>query len=337
MTTLATFSTDVLAIDAARVTAAIQASIRSLIFERLRRKGAVIGLSGGIDSSVAAALCVRAVGRDRVLGLFMPDADSSGDSLRLGQLLADALGIRSVFEDIAPILRAAGCYQRRDDAIRSVVPEFGDGYKSKMVRTNPQGHASYPFYSIVVQAPDGREVKTRLTPAACLGVVAATNFKQRTRKMIEYYHADRNHYAVVGTPNRLEYDQGFFVKNGDGAADLKPIAHLYKTQVYALARHLGIPEEIQNRLPTTDTYSLEQSQEEFYFSIPLHQMDLCLFGRNHHVPAEEVAAELGWTTRQVEQVYRSIDLKRQACRYQHLQPLLVEPVDEAESPCGNRR
>jgi NAD+ synthase len=330
MTSLATFSADVLAIDAAAVAASLQASIRSLIFERLRRKGAVIGLSGGIDSSVAAALCVRALGRDRVLGLFMPDADSSSDSLRLGQLLADTLGIRSVLEDVAPILRAAGCYERRDDAIRSVVPEFGDGYKSKMVRTNPQGPDSYAFYSIVVQAPDGREVKTRLTPTACLGVVAATNFKQRTRKMIEYYHADRSHYAVVGTPNRLEYDQGFFVKNGDGAADLKPIAHLYKTQVYALARHLGIPDEIQDRLPTTDTYSLEQSQEEFYFSIPLRQMDLCLFGKNNHVPAEEVAAELGWTTRQVEHVYRSIDRKRQAARYQHLQPLLVEAVDEAE-------
>jgi NAD+ synthase len=320
---------EALAIDAAAVAADIQASLRSLIFERLRRKGAVVGLSGGIDSSVAAALCVRALGRDRVLGLFMPDADSSGDSLRLGKLVADALGIRSEFEDIAPILHAAGCYRRRDDAIRSVVPEFGEGYKSKMVRVNADGQASYAFYSIVVQAPDGREITRRLTPAACLGVVAATNFKQRTRKMLEYYHAERHHYAVIGTPNRLEYDQGFFVKNGDGAADVKPIAHLYKTQVYALAQHLGIPEEIQTRLPTTDTYSLEQSQEEFYFSIPLPQMDLCLFARNNHVPPEDVALALGWRASQVEQVYRAIDVKRRASRYQHQQPLLVAPVNEA--------
>ena len=270
MTTLSsTFTADVLAIDAPRVAAGIEAGIRELVFGRLRRKGVVIGLSGGIDSSVAAALCARALGHDRVLGLFMPEADSSGDSLRLGQILADSLGIRTVLEDVGPILHAAGCYRRRDEAIRSVVPEYGDGYKSKIVLPNPHDQGGYAFYSIVVQAPDGREIRVRLTAAACLGVVAATNFKQRARKMIEYYHADRWQYAVVGTPNRLEYDQGFFVKNGDGAADLKPIAHLYKTQVYALARHFDIPEEIQNRLPTTDTYSLEQSQEEFYFLDPL--------------------------------------------------------------------
>ena len=128
-----------------------------------------------------------------------------------------------------------------------------------------------------------------------LGVVAATNMKQRTRKQLEYYHADRLNYAVLGTPNRLEYDQGFFVKNGDGAADIKPIAHLYKTQVYALAAHLGLPEEIRSRPPTTDTWSLAQSQEEFYFSVPYPTMDLCLFGLENGIAAAEVAARAGLT------------------------------------------
>ena len=330
MTTLSRpFSAEVLAIDAPRVAAAIEAAIRELVFDQLRRKGVVIGLSGGIDSSVSAALCARALGHDRVLGLFMPELDSSGDSLRLGQLLAGSLGVPTVVEDIGPILRAAGCYERRDAAIRSVIPEYGDGYKSKMVLPNPADQAAYPLYSIVAQSPDGREIRARLSLAACLGVVAATNFKQRTRKMIEYYHADRWHYAVVGTPNRLEYDQGFFVKNGDGAADLKPIAHLYKTQVYELARYLGIPEEIQTRRATTDTYSLEQSQEEFYFSIPLGDMDLCLFAKDHHVAPEDVAAALAWTPERVARVYRLIDVKRQATRYLHQQALLVEPVEVA--------
>jgi NAD+ synthase len=322
---------DALAIDAPQAAARIEAAIRTHVFGELRRKGVVLGLSGGIDSSVVAALCARALGPERVLGLLMPDADSSGDSVRLGNLVAASLGIRTVLEDIGPVLTAAGCYARRDASIRLVVPEYGDGYRSKLVVTAGTDDARYAFYSIVVQAPDGRIFTRRLTAAACLGVVAATNLKQRTRKMMEYYHADRCRYAVAGTPNRLEYDQGFFVKNGDGAADLKPIAHLYKSQVYELARHLGIPDEIVRRPPTTDTYSLEQSQEEFYFAIPLRDMDLCLFARDRRLPASELAAALDWPIARAEQVYRQIDAKRRAAQYLHLSPRLVEPVGEAAS------
>jgi NAD+ synthase len=303
-------------------------AIRDIVLKQLRRKGAVIGLSGGIDSSVVAALCVRALGPERVLGLFMPETDSSDESLRLGRMLADRLGIRTVLENIAPILQAAGCYARRDEAIRKVVPEYTSEYKNKIVLPNVLDGEGYKIYSVIVQSPSGKQTKARLTAEAYHGIVAATNFKQRTRKMMEYYHADRLNYAVAGTPNRLEYDQGFFVKGGDGAADFKPIAHLYKTQVFQLAEYLGVPEEIRKRSPTTDTYSLPQSQEEFYFSLPYDKMDLCLYGRNHQLAAEDVAAVTGLTAEQVERVYRDIDAKRSATRYLHLKPVLVEPVHE---------
>jgi NAD+ synthase len=321
------FAPDVLQIDAAQVADRIETRIRESIFEHLKRKGAVLGLSGGIDSSVAAALCVRALGRDRVLGLLMPEADSDDDTARLARLLAESLGIQTVTEDITPILRAAGCYQRRDQAIRLVVPEYGDGWKCKLVLPKLTEGAAYPLFSIVVRSPTGGETRVRLTPEAYLGIVAATSFKQRIRKMMEYYHADRLHYAVVGTPNRLEYDQGFFVKSGDGAADLKPLAHLYKTQVYQLGQHLQIPREIRHREPTTDTYPLPQSQEEFYFAVPYDTMDLCLYGTNHDVPAADVAVATGLTVAQAEQVYRWIESKRSATRYLHMPPLLVEDVD----------
>ncbi len=144
-------------------------------------------------------------------------------------MLADSLGIDSMLEEISPMLEAAGCYQRRDDAIRMVCPEYGPGYKSKIVLPSVIDSDSFRLYSVVVEAPDGTQTKHRLTTEAYLGIVAATNFKQRVRKMLEYYHADRLNYVATGTPNRLEYDQGFFVKLGDGAADVKPIAHLYKT------------------------------------------------------------------------------------------------------------
>ena len=228
-----------------------------------------------------AALCVAALGKERVFGLQMPERESSPETIMLSQLLADSLGIDYTLEEISPILEAAGCYQRRDDAIRKVCPDYGPGYKSKIVLPSVIDSDSFRLYSVVVLAPDGTQTKHRLTLESYLGIVAATNFKQRVRKMLEYYHADRLNYVVAGTPNRLEYDQGFFVKLGDGAADVKPIAHLYKSQVYALAEYLGVPEEIRTRPPTTDTYSLPQSQEEFYFSLPYAAMDLCLFGKNN--------------------------------------------------------
>jgi NAD+ synthase len=329
MSATVAFSADVLAIDAAAETARIAAAIRRDVTGTLRRRGAVLGLSGGIDSSVVAALCVRALGPERVLGLLMPEADSSPDSLRLGRMVAEALGIETALEDVAPVLAAAGCYRRRDAAIRAVVPDYDEGWQSKLVLPDLVGADRYAVFSVVVRAPDGREQRARLTAEADLDVVAATSFKQRVRKMMEYYHADRWQYAVAGTPNRLEYDQGFFVKNGDGAADLKPIAHLYKSQVYALARHLGIPEEIQRRPPTTDTYSLAQSQEEFYFGLPLAQMDLALYARTHDVPPAVAASALGLAPAEVERVYAAIDRKRQAARRLHLGPLLVEPGPEA--------
>jgi NAD+ synthase len=317
------FSRDVLRIDEARATAEIAQAVRDQVLGALKRKGAVVGLSGGIDSSVTVALCVRALGKDRVLGLFMPERDSSDDALRLGQLLASQLGIRSVTENVRGALDGLGCYARQLEAIRMVFPEYGEGWRCKLTLPSILDSDRLNFTSLTVEDPQGQRRSARMPPAAYLQMVAATNFKQRTRKMMEYYHADRLHYAVAGTPNLLEYDQGFFVKQGDGAADFKPIAHLYKTQVYALAAHLGVPEEIRRRPPTTDTFSLAQSQEEFYFALPHGDMDLCLWAYQHRTPAAEVGPVLGLTAEQVERVYRDIEAKRRVSQYLHHVPLLV--------------
>ncbi len=319
---------DWMEIDAAAEVERIVGELRRQLRHELRRRGLVLGLSGGIDSSVCAALAAKAVGPSNVLAVMMPERDSDPESLELGRRVAETFGLEAVVEDIGPVLDALGCYRRRDEHIRSVVPEFGPGWGCKMVLASPLEREGFAISSLVVQSPGGERRKVRLPAAAYLGIVAATNMKQRTRKQIEYYHADRLNHAVIGTPNRLEYDQGFFVKNGDGAADVKPIAHLYKTQVYTLAAHLGVPADIVARPPTTDTWSLAQTQDEFYFALPHERMDLCLYGLNNGIDAATVGAATGLDAEQVGRVWEDIEAKRRATRYLHRAPLLVEPVGE---------
>jgi NAD+ synthase len=319
---------DLLAIDPANETEKICARLREILSKSLKRRGLVVAVSGGIDSSVTLALSARAIGADRVVALQMPERHSSENTLDLSGRVADAFGVEKIHEDISGILEALGFYRRYDAAVKSVIPDYGTGWKSKIVIPNVLEQKGFSLFSVVAQKPDGTQIKERLPLKAYLEIVAATNFKQRTRKMLEYYHADRLNYAVTGTPNRLEYDQGFFVKLGDGAADIKPIAHLYKTQVYALAEYLGVPEEIRRRPPTTDTYSLAQGQDEFYFSLPYQMMDVCLYAKNKGMPAADAAAVLGMKATQVERVFADIDSKRAGTQYLHMAPVLVEAVPE---------
>jgi NAD+ synthase len=326
------FSNGVLHIDSEKEVAKISKRLRDLMVNRLKRRGIIIGLSGGIDSSVTTALAVKAFGQARVLALLMPERHSASETLKLSSIVADHFGVESIHEDISGILEAVGFYRRYDEAVRLVIPEYGEGWKSKIVTPNVTKTKSFNLFSIVAQKPDSTVVKKRLPLKPYLEIVAASNFKQRIRKMLEYYHADRLNFAVAGTPNRLEYDQGFFVKLGDGAADVKPIAHLYKTQVYQLAEYLGVPEEIRKRPPTTDTYSLAQGQDEFYFSLSYDKMDLCLYGKNNSVSVESVASAINLTPEQVQRVYDDIDTKRSTTRYLHLPPLLLDDVSEIVKP-----
>ena len=315
----------------AEETERIAATLRQQLGDALIRRGLVVGMSGGIDSSVCAALAVRAVGAAHVFGLLMPEQDSDRNSLGLASRCAEALGISYEIEDITEILAALGCYRRRNAAIRRLVPDFQDNWRFKVVL--PGGRLDSDRLNVsylAIEAPGGAVRQVRLPPAEYREIVAATNFKQRVRTMLEYYHADRLHYAVVGTPNRLEYDQGFFVKGGDGLADVKPIAHLYKTQVYELAEFLGVPAEIRSRTPTTDTYSLPQTQEEFYFALPTATLDLVLYAHSLGMNPAAVAAELGRTPEEATRALRDIEQKRTATRYLHMPPLLVEPVLERE-------
>jgi NAD+ synthase len=300
--------------------------LREILSREVPRRGFVVAMSGGIDSSVSVASCVRAVGPKRVFGLLLPERDSSSESTTRGRLLARHLGIECELVDIGPTLEAIGCYRWRDDAIRRAFPDYDGSWKNKIVISGGlEGRINH--FKLVVQLPSGDIVERTLGLREYLQLVAATNFKQRIRKTLEYFHADRLNYAVVGTPNRLEYDQGFFVKNGDGSADVKPIAHLYKTQVYAMARHLGLPAEICDAVPTTDTYSLPQGQDEFYFALPYPQMDLALWALNNGHSAAEIGQAIGIPLDRAERLCADIVAKRKAARHLHTNAVLVEAVE----------
>ncbi len=324
-----TLNWGVLDIDARAEIERLIGALREVAATVLRKRGAVVAISGGVDSAVCAALAVRALGPERVLTLILPERESSPESAVRARVLAAHLGVTPLEQDIGPTLEAIGCYRWRDEAVRRVLSDYGADWRMKIVVAGGlEGQINH--FRLVAQSPDGVRHEARLGLREYLQIVAATSFKQRVRKTIEYFHADRLNYAVIGTPNRLEYDQGFFVKNGDGSADIKPIAHLYKSQVYAIAQYLRLPQEIATAPPTTDTYSLSQSQDEFYFALPYRQMDLALWALDHGIAAEQLARVFGITLERAGNVYEDIRAKRRATRYLHERPLLLGPVPETD-------
>lgn len=297
--------------------------LKADVQSELKRKGAIVGISGGIDSSVTLALAVKALGAENVLGIMMPERDSSGDSKMLALKLAEKFGVKTIEEDITGALNGFGCYERRDEAVKRVFPEYDAATHKMKIGVNAKSINSSlpPIFSVVIIDSNGVE-KSKLLPAnEYLQIVSASNFKQRCRMSMLYYHADRLYYAVIGTPNKHEVEQGFFVKYGDGGADIMPIAHLYKTQVYQLAEYLGIPADIMERPPTTDTYSAEQTQEEFFFQLPFKQMDLIWYGYENAIDPLEVSKILGKTEDEIKGIYKSFIRKQKTTEYLRMSPI----------------
>ena len=301
----------------------IIAKLKLDVSRNLQRRGAVVGISGGIDSSVCMALSARAFGPKNVTAIMLPEQDSSGDSRMLAEKLAAKFDVaNTLVEDITKALDGFGCYQRRDEAISRVITDFNPEVdKSKIeIKQNIVSNLP-PVFSITVIKPDGGVISKILPVKEYLQIVASSNFKQRSRMSMLYYHAERLHYAVIGTPNKHEVEQGFFVKYGDGGADVMPIGHLYKTQVYQLANYLGVPQEIIDRTPTTDTYTAEQTQEDFFYQMPFESMDLIWYGWENGYTADEVGKVMGQSAIAIESIYKNFERKRKTTEYLRMKPI----------------
>ncbi|MBN1872929.1 MAG: NAD(+) synthase [Anaerolineae bacterium] len=316
------FHKDILKIDPVTVAELLVNNLRRDIRQTLHRSGAIVGISGGVDSSVVLELCARALGPAHVVGVMMPEKDSSRDSLILARKLANHLGIETVVEDMTGPLVGLGCYARRDEAIQRVFPEYDPSYKAKIsLPPNVLDSDALNFFSLTIITPEGEEKTKRLNLRDYLQIVAASNFKQRSRMAMLYYHAELRNYVVVGTPNKNEHDQGFFVKWGDGGYDVAPIRHLFKTQVYQLAAYLDIPLEIQQATPTTDTYSAHSSQEEFFFRLPFEVMDLLMYAQEHQVSIPQVVEVMGLSKEQVQRAFDDFRRKQRTTAYLRTLPI----------------
>ena len=268
---------------------------------------------------------MRALGKERVLGLFLPEKESNPISLEYGQEQAEKMGIRTETVDITENLRSTGVYQNRDHVIKRIFPEFDDSYKFHI--TLPQNLLEKDrlnYHSITIEDRNGVRQKKRIPGIDWLEISACQNIKQRTRMIKMYYHAEKNNYIVAGTTNKAEVAQGFYVKFGDGGVDIEPIAHLYKTQVYQLARHSGVIDEIISRAPSPDTYSLPVTDKEFYFCLDYELLDLLLYAYENNVPSNEISNTLDLKEEQIQRAFNDFKAKERATWHLRQMPPSLE-------------
>lgn len=321
------FNRSVFDFDVEKVTTKLVDFIRDQVTDTFKKKGIVIGLSGGIDSAVAGALSVRAVGADRVFGVLLPERDSNPISCEYGRFSAERLSIEYEEIEITPMLESFDVYDVRNDIVRKYFPDHKDDGKFRL--TLPQDlldRDRISAYSLEVEMPGGKIESKRLSRNDYLTMMAANDIKQRVRMTHLYYQAEKRHYIVCGTTNLPETVQGFFVKYGDGGVDIEPLTNLYKTQVFKLGKYLGVPKEILERTPSPDTYSLPVSDKEFYFCMSYDTADMILYALRNNIPREETAEALGLTPEQVDRAWKDFERKREATMMLRAMPPAPELV-----------
>ncbi len=307
------FSTDVLKIDPAEETRRIADFVVEETRKVHRRNGVIVGLSGGIDSAVMVAIAVKALGKNKVLGLVLPERESNPISRQYAISHAQDLGIEFREVDITPTVDSVLAYDRRDEIIRSMTPGYTPGCKYNItLPTDLLERNAFSFYVLQVLLADGTVAKKRLNMDEFRAITSFANIKIRSRMIHLYAEAERRNLLVAGTTNRTEMILGDFCKYGDGGTDIEALAHLYKNQIYQLAAHLGVIGEIIQREPSPDTFSLPVSDHEFFFRIPFSKIDFLLYAWEHQVPSEETASVLELSQEAVKRAFQDFASKNRA-------------------------
>jgi len=314
------FHTNILQIDSEAEVDRICSFIQQQV-AMTKRDGVVIGLSGGIDSALCAELCFKALNSHNVLGLILPERESNPISAEYASVQAQKMGLNTVTIDISSTLEGFGTYKKRDEVVKEIYPDYNDQCKFKIVLPSDLlSRDAFNFFTLKIEDRNGNVISNRLDNQSMRRIVAATDTKQRTRMMFLYYYAEMNNYLVCGTTNKSEVIQGFFVKYGDGGVDIEPIAHLYKTQVYQLSRHLGVIDEIIERAPSPDTFNFQVTDEEFYFRMPYEKLDLLLYAWENNVALTEVCEALSLTEEQIRRAFRDFTSKYNATKHLRVLP-----------------
>lgn len=319
------FNLDVLKIDPVQELKKLSEFIIQQVKAVFRRKGIVIGLSGGIDSACIAAVAVHAMGREKVVGLILPEKESNPVSREYAEKHAKNLGIEYRAIDITPTVNSVAGYSKRDEYIATLIPEYKPGYKYNIsLPTDLLDRDSFSFYNLQVRIPGGELKKKRLTLEEFRAVTSFANIKIRSRMLHLYAEAEKRNYLVSGTTNRTEYILGDFCKYGDGATDIEPFSHLYKNQIYQLAEHLGVIREIIDRQPSPDTFSLPVTDQEFFFRISFDKLDFLLYAWEHSVDTKEAASVLSLAEDAVKRAYKDFASKNRATAHLREMPHIVK-------------
>lgn len=319
------FGPDILKIDVEKETGRVVEFLQEQVKTVYRRTGIVVGLSGGIDSAVMAELSVRAMGRDLVMGLVLPERESNPVSSSYAKAHAEKMGIAHREVDITSTVNSVMAYEQRDDYIRTLVPEYAPGCRYNIsLPTDLLERDSFNFYVLQVQLSDGAIKKKRLGFEAFRAITSFANIKIRARMLHLYHEAERRGYAVAGTTNRTEYLLGDFCKYGDGGTDIEALAHLYKNQIYQLADYLGVIPEIIDRSPSPDTFSLPVTDQEFFFRIPFDRLDHLLYAWEHGIGVPETAAALGLGEDAVKRAFTDFTTKNRATAHLRVMPISMD-------------